>query len=558
MESFTCNAAGNLRNPFQSSNRFRSGTAKPTNSAVTAQEPNQVDQIKALTALHTKVATLEMQLEQEQSEKKVADQVTRYLLRLNANCRDVSTTILNDQNEQCRLQRELDRVREENADLRFKLSQVALLWAETFQPQRVDGNLESTSKVGDCCVYHAPNNLETKPSSSLVSEETLLDLIDLDTSLAQVPELDHSDTRSVRSEDDHDHLYLYSGLPKIDLDYCKQQVDSIVAAERIETSDNLESSYLHRFISSPVEPANRIEKDSNMPIIHPLCSSDKSSNDLRERSEPVKRPNGATERVRNSTFLGSPSRYNGKFNEIRWPILSALRNIDYVTTDPFDSGDELHKAIEINGKIAGPQDALFPGLFRHGIRYCPSPKEQNAFRTVSVMNLPCNISMAQFLSKVRGGTLVSAILLNTVSITGHFSALITFMQEKDARAFEESTAHSAVYFGEQRACVKLVTTPTWPTPTAHRTSVSSRCLQVSDVPSDITPSMLRLHLRIHPLMVSDAIAEIEMRANRTLFLGFTSLFEAGKAYGVLTSSRCYKNCHVSYIRDPCSLPQQMP
>ena len=215
-------------------------------------------------------------------------------------------------------------------------------------------------------------------------------------------------------------------------------------------------------------------------------------------------------------------------------------------------------AIVTNKNGAGPEDLLFPDIFRFGIRYKPSPNEANFYRTISIMNLPPNLTISALLGKVRGGLVLSVELLDTASITGSFSALVTFLHESSAIALEEFAMENPIYFGAQRAEVKLLNTPTWPLRIPLRVAIfdhgHTRCIEICNFPRHISPSTLRHDLRSHKVMDADSIEYMHMRGNGVLELRFTSIAAAGKAYGILTGWRPYQQCRVFFSKDPCALP----
>ena len=222
----------------------------------------------------------------------------------------------------------------------------------------------------------------------------------------------------------------------------------------------------------------------------------------------------------------------------------------------FASKSEREVAIMINKNAAGSDDLLFPDIFRFGIRYQPTSGESNAYRTVSIMNLPTSITENALISKIRGGILVSAELLDTTSITRSGSALVTFLYESSAKAFEKFASENGIYFAERRAHVKLLATATWPMRLPLQRAIfdhsHTRCLEISNFPCQIRPSTLRSDLRMHKSMHADAIEYMRMRDDGILEIHFTSVSAAGKAYGILTNFRSYHQCHVKFSEDPCS------
>ncbi|MCJ1368675.1 hypothetical protein MMC16_007820 [Acarospora aff. strigata] len=224
----------------------------------------------------------------------------------------------------------------------------------------------------------------------------------------------------------------------------------------------------------------------------------------------------------------------------------------------FATSAERENAIAANRKSAGPQDVIFPDIFRYGIRYNPNPNEQNVYRTVLVEGLPYTITFESLLKKVRGGSIVSVKLCDTLSITGSCTALITFLRESAASAYEDFAASHPLSFGGKVAKVSMLQTPTWPMTIKLKIAIfdhhHTRCLEVTSFPRHIQPSTLRLDLRICSAMDCDLIEFLAMRDDGVLDIRFASINAAGQAYGILTSYRRYRQCSVRFSPDPCVLP----
>lgn len=228
----------------------------------------------------------------------------------------------------------------------------------------------------------------------------------------------------------------------------------------------------------------------------------------------------------------------------------------------FSSLAERDRAIDFNRHNAGPKDLRFPDLFRHGIRFSPDPSDRDLYRTILVSDLGLNITTAALLDKVRGGLVVSAMLLDTATITGNKTALIFFHHEHEAMACEENAKLHPIAFDGQTARVELVPTPTWPEPIILRKAINdhhhTRCLEVHKFPRRINPTMLRRDLRICSAIASNGIEHMAMRADDILELRFSSIQYAGQAFGILTTYRDYRQCVPHFVPDPCAQPLQLP
>ncbi|KAL8956133.1 MAG: hypothetical protein Q9193_006256, partial [Seirophora villosa] len=205
---------------------------------------------------------------------------------------------------------------------------------------------------------------------------------------------------------------------------------------------------------------------------------------------------------------------------------------------------EREDAIFIHKRCAGATDYLFPDYFRYGIRFCPDPTETDIYRTILVDNLPAGVTISALLQKIRGGAIQSVKSLDTTSITGGLSALITFVHEKGARAVLDYQAQRRgavppLEFDSVRARVTLLPTPTYPMckklQTAMTKHAHTRCLAVTNFPrTAVAPADLERDLRVYPAMTTHRIVERKMRADGVLELGFASVDYAGWAYALLT------------------------
>lgn len=126
-------------------------------------------------------------------------------------------------------------------------------------------------------------------------------------------------------------------------------------------------------------------------------------------------------------------------------------------------------------------------VFQYGLRYIPSMTETNIYRTVTIENLPVNISLSQVLSNVPG-EVYSSHLFDTRAITGYNTVIVVFLSESEARSFVKKS-EEGLHVGSALAKVALVNTPTYPMPADMDNNLvnkgHSRCLVVSDVSATI-------------------------------------------------------------------------
>jgi hypothetical protein len=68
----------------------------------------------------------------------------------------------------------------------------------------------------------------------------------------------------------------------------------------------------------------------------------------------------------------------------------------------------------------------------------PSPSAPNTHKTILITNLPQNVTIAELLSKVRGGKIVWCRLMATTPITVSPSAMLRFLNEDEALAYDDT------------------------------------------------------------------------------------------------------------------------
>lgn len=219
---------------------------------------------------------------------------------------------------------------------------------------------------------------------------------------------------------------------------------------------------------------------------------------------------------------------------------------------------ERERAIFIHQQSCGDYEDRFPELFKYGIRFRPEPARPDVYRTVVMDYLPKEVTMFAVLLKVRCGVVADARLLDTVSITGYLSALITFVHEHSAKTFVSGARKTPLRFGGAEARVTLVPTPTWPMRSNLRSSITdhghTRCLELQNFPHRVTPAELERDLCVHPAMTTHRMEAKRKRLDGSLELRFTSIKHAHRAYGKLTNIGPYMQCTIKHLPDPCAQP----
>lgn len=207
-------------------------------------------------------------------------------------------------------------------------------------------------------------------------------------------------------------------------------------------------------------------------------------------------------------------------------------------------------------------DTRFPDFFRYGIQYQPGELEGNFLRTVHIENLPKDVELREVLARVRGGDVLSAVLLDTKKLMGAMSARIVFKSEGSAEDFLSWTKNHALNFGENEdtveAKVTLIETPTFPPcpRIKQKLGVSSRCICIPNFPPKFPIRSLEADIACHSQMRKEALLEIWLDEDNTLHLEFASLDMAGSATAILSSFRYYRELGLDIKSevDPCSGP----
>lgn len=199
-----------------------------------------------------------------------------------------------------------------------------------------------------------------------------------------------------------------------------------------------------------------------------------------------------------------------------------------------------------------------PDMLKYGIRYVPKLHEQDVYRTVAISGLLPSVTMMALLEKVRGGMLVDAKLLDTSKIIGSNTALVTFLHERAAKAYEDHAKMHPIAFNNVVAQVSVILTPTWPMPVNIRTSIEefghTRCFEVHGIPRNILLPAVRRELTASPVMKSDSLECMRLGADGVLGLRFLSIRAAEQSRALLTKTLRYRGCTVKCIPDPCAQP----
>jgi hypothetical protein len=265
-------------------------------------------------------------------------------------------------------------------------------------------------------------------------------------------------------------------------------------------------------------------------------------------------------------FGSNSSSFNDANNQIL-PLSNPTNSASRLWTSPEERNDAIRSH---QSGMDRASNKAFVEFFRHGIAYVPSETDSNYLRTVHIGNLPKDIELRKVLARIRGGQIISAVLLNTVSITGSMSAMVQFVHEADAEEYVTYTSEHPISFpptcdsstktsGEgmgMKAEITLIQTPTYPLAIPARVRIhehgQTRCLVLPGFPENYSIRSLERNLACGNGHRATSLIEFWLDEEQTLHLEFSSVGAAGSAYGILTNWQIYRGLQVAFERDPCA------
>jgi hypothetical protein len=167
------------------------------------------------------------------------------------------------------------------------------------------------------------------------------------------------------------------------------------------------------------------------------------------------------------------------------------------------------------------------------------------------------VKVSEILSKVRGGTVIYCRLLPTTPITGSPSALLRFLNEGEALAYDDFCHAHPVHIKDKKLETSLVRSPSWPLSYALEYMIMeggcTRCIFINGFNDKIPPATMRKVLR-RPYKMEDATGQVEMELfkGRGLEIRFASIEYAIYAHNKIRSHKGFDKCQVSFVKDPCS------
>ncbi|EEH06428.1 conserved hypothetical protein [Histoplasma capsulatum G186AR] len=221
------------------------------------------------------------------------------------------------------------------------------------------------------------------------------------------------------------------------------------------------------------------------------------------------------------------------------------------TTSPFDDAAQEAKALN-----AQPRTKYPLGLFKHGLIFDPSKAEGNCYRTVAIANLPLSCCMRHLFQAVRGGPVLAAHLMNMERVAGYHMGIVTFVYEKDARAYVRFSQNHGVFFDDQRASIKMFKQATYPMSVDMEQKVSrghTRCISIKGPHDPERYTDVVTYVKKALPVYFDLGDDMEENASKTeLQIHFNSIEAASAAIEACRRYGRLANCNLSFTADPCS------
>jgi hypothetical protein len=202
------------------------------------------------------------------------------------------------------------------------------------------------------------------------------------------------------------------------------------------------------------------------------------------------------------------------------------------------------------------EDPYSPMYWTHGISYQVDPAGKSTFRTVHIGNISNGVSLEQVLEYVRGGKIVSAVLLDTTITNNAMSVLVIFIQASDAAAYVAFVREHPIKICGKKLEVTLVCSATYP---MNRTLVNAivrhqtRCVRVRNYPANGVPvSSLKHDLRLWGPLDIPSTSHMFIDDNGTLQIRCSSIVAANRIFGLWLSHPVYRALGIEFGPDPCA------
>lgn len=195
-------------------------------------------------------------------------------------------------------------------------------------------------------------------------------------------------------------------------------------------------------------------------------------------------------------------------------------------------------------------------ILQYGLRYSPSPADEgNAFRTITIEDLPLSTTMDQVLEALRGGKVYSAHLLNTGFMTGYHTAIIVFLYQSHAEEVARCASESGFFVGGKRAKVSVLNTPTYPMSAEMERLIFeegfTRCVALDNFDHETMTE--KLYAVLKSSICWDYLECIEHGYDKkAICIRFHCIKAAAKAFELLRVHFHFRKCKVEFVSDPCA------
>ncbi|KAH8195552.1 hypothetical protein TruAng_010289 [Truncatella angustata] len=251
--------------------------------------------------------------------------------------------------------------------------------------------------------------------------------------------------------------------------------------------------------------------------------------------------------------------------ESRRPIrpIHFVPNEDFV--DPIFSNETARRNVI---RMNLDQNGHVPLMLQYGIQYMPNIRtaiaepghEHIGFqcRSVIISDLPAVANLRDVMARVRGGNIVRATLVDTISLGTGRTAFVVFSKWLEADAYavyaQENPGHIDI-LGKQ-ATVALAGKPTYPRRQLQQPGQDqTRCLEFRWIPKHICNGLLRNieHLFHH---AEDALEDMWYDQTGSAIMLFKNIDYAIRFHEFICNSDAYidRSHNLEYIEDPCSGP----
>jgi hypothetical protein len=218
------------------------------------------------------------------------------------------------------------------------------------------------------------------------------------------------------------------------------------------------------------------------------------------------------------------------------------------------NGPSSHSSSQQNIRVVDSDNR--PMFWTYGISYKANPTDKSTFRTVHIGNVGPKVPLEQILGYVRGGSIVSAVLLDSTLTNSAASCLVIFVRASDAAAYVAFVRENPIkIFGKQLE-VTLVPSATYPMTQSLMTSINlqqTRCICVRNYPVKMIPiSNIMYDMHLWGPLDIPSILHIYVDDEGTLQIRCGSIDTAGRILSLWRSHQFYRLLKIEFCPDPCA------